>query len=375
MKKLPPSLRRFHRRSLLIALLRRMLLWAFLSLGALALWTIFCVLFRLPREWQSAAIMCASSLLPAVFFWPFKRRSFLLPLREHDPESVAESLLEAKGAAIPILSERLSALEGRLSRRAGAFRSVGRGLRGPALFAAASLGTLQLVAFLTFSQPILLWDGGESLVGSGIKLSEIAGSARQDEAKEPSPMVSPRQRSGEANSLASAQDAKRSQSLGSEDTRFRLSTEGRSEATGAKVPEKTDADRSLSRSDASEPSKSQPPPAPAASRAAGDQASSGAPNPGNQGPKDSTGYEGRGASGVPSPLIDYRTRLFKELAAREGRDLRASGDLVTTPLPELQRRWFSSFEQSVDIGPREDAWTSSLRRKWTALLSMSELGK
>ena len=376
MMALPPSLRRFHGRSLRKAILRRALLWALLSTGGLALWTAVCVLLRLPRSWQDAAIMGAASLLPAVSFWPFSRQAFLLPLRELDLESVAESFLEAEGPPRAILAERLAALEPLLARGGRSFRNATRGLSRPGLFALSSLGILQLVAILTFSRPLLIWEGGETLDGSGMRLAESTGQARRQATRPAAPLSAPRRSAREAGSPATATDTERARAASFQDARFRLGQDDRMGIRGAGAQDRTNSDQAQARATAPETAKTLPPQTPGNGLdPTTDSAGASAPNPGKGEPEGVTGYEGRGPSGLPSPLIDYRTRLYKELAAREGRELRASGDLVTTPLPELQRRWFSSFEMSADIGPREDAWTSLLRRKWAEISAGLEAGK
>ncbi len=362
---LPPALRRFHRGSLRIALLRRSLLWSTLSIACLALWTCLCVLFRLPRAWQEAAVIGTASLLPAFLFWPLGRRTFLLPLRDRDRETASESYFEARGETRSLLERRLEALGPRLDRRGGTFREATKGLFKPALFAASSLCLLQLVAILTLSHPLILWDGGVVTSGSGLRLAEAKAQARTPSAARLGQSTPPDRSGREAVSSQTAQEAEKARSTATGDRSLRA-IQGELGASG-KATGKGDSNSSTS---GSPPSESAPPPkpqAPSGTAASTGSTGAGMPNPGKGGQEGVTGYEGRGASGVPSPLIDYRTKLFKELMSREGRNLRASGELVTTPFPELQRRWFSSFEMSADIGPREDAWTALLRRKWAQL--------
>ncbi|HUX41267.1 MAG TPA: hypothetical protein VMV83_08905 [Rectinemataceae bacterium] len=224
------------------------------------------------------------------------------------------------------------------------------------------------MAILTLSHPLILWDGGEPNSGSGLRLAEAKAQTRPQSMARPGQSPLPDRSGREPIASSTAREAEKARSTSAGDRSLRAAEGGLGAMGRASATAKGDSTNpSASGGPPSEPAPPPNPQTPIGADASAASTGAGMPDPGKGGQDGVTGYEGRGASGVPSPLIDYRTKLYKELTAHEGRNLRASGDLVMTPFPELQRRWFSSFKMSADIGPREDAWTALLRRKWAQL--------
>lgn len=327
------------------------------------------MLAGLPGSLWSAGPMGALSLLPAFLFWPTGRRLFLAPLRAYDRDAVIESWLEAGEAARPLLGASFGRLEKGLKRAPRGLRAYVGGLGKPAIFAFVSLLLLQALSLALLSKPLLVWEGPETRAASGLKLDEALRQAAPVGAQ-PKPQGALRESpEGEG---STAEEARRAAALAEGEGKLNLPREGGIELPGAPGPtsllneEGPTQTPDLGRSQQSSPE---------ADRGLGRPQEGEAPQPPGspENRKGITGFEGTGASNVPSPLLDYRSRLLKILSAKEGGERRASGGLVTKDFPELARRYFSSFALGTGIGPREDDWTSQLRRRWAELLSASEL--
>ncbi|HUX37510.1 MAG TPA: hypothetical protein VMV44_06360 [Rectinemataceae bacterium] len=365
MRPLPPALRRFHARSWIAELERRSLLWLCLSTTALSLWTAACIVLSLPRAYQLAAVMIAASLLPAFLFWPTGRSLFMFPLREVDADSVVESWLEAGDEARRILDLRLADLQPRLSTAKRDWKARTKGLLRPALSALAALVLLQLLSMALLARPVVLWQGPETHADSGLRLPGPETAAKKEELaagdRSPSPMPKPE-------NGGTAQEAVGAAPMREGGSPRRLPEQVEQQLQGSsKLPSDTE-ERTLAQDEGTERQQS------ATSQEKGisgrpEEGKATTPPASESGKGGITGFEGSGAGGVPSPLVDYRTRLLKLFAASSSQDMRASGDLVTTSFAELQRRWFASFRLETGIGPREDPWTSLLRRRWAELLA------
>lgn len=371
MSRLPSALARFHTRSWLAELERRILLWLCLSTTALSLWTAFCIVLSLARGYQLAAILIAVSLLPAFLFWPTDRGIFMFPLREVDGESVVESWLEAGEEAREILDRRLIDLEPRLATAKRNWKTRTAGLLKPALGALIALLVLQLLSVALLAKPVVLWQGPETRADSGLRLPGPEGAAKKEELsagdRSPSPM--PRQESG-----ASAQEALGAAPMREGGSPRRLPEQLEQQLQNTNKMPSDSEERSAAQEQGTE--RQQAASSPKQGNAGRpEEGKSSTPTPTESGDAGITGFEGSGASGVPSPLVDYRTRLLRLFAASASRDMRASGNLVTTDFAELQRRWFASFRLETGIGPREDPWTSLLRRRWVELLAGREGAK
>jgi len=368
MKKLPPAVVLFHARGFRAELFRRSLLWICLSTAALSSWTAVCIVLSLPRDWQIASFLIAGSLLPALLFWPFDRIIFLGPLREADVDSIVESWLEAEGPARDVLAERLPAVERNLAAAHRGPRSRVSGLARPALVALICLATLQALSFAMLARPVLVWEGPAARADSGLRLAaedEAARRAATGSAMTASP------RTSTADEGTTAQDARRAAAIRDIESRKMNPRD-----IGAEIPNSGAEPLPEEGAPAQTPGAESPKPASSSGRGTTGKPDSGSGAPSSPphdqaGDKGITGFEGSGASGLPSPLIDYQTRLFKLLSSGGGRDARASGDLGTIPFAELQRRWFSSFELETGIGPRDDPWTALLRRRWADILAKS----
>jgi len=359
----------FHRRLWIRELERRTLAWALATLALLALWTCLCLLFALPRGHYYSALLTLLTLLPAFLFWPLPRGFFLLPLRAADRAAAIETWLETRreaqvGPAASLIEgaarERLAELALDGPRRSSPLR----GLLPLALAALLSLGLLELASFLVLGKPSLLYAGPAAEGGSGLKLDRAEGA--QPAPAEPS--------AAEAGSLpdrkeAALEAAGRSEGLASRDLApeaLRLAMneagiEGRSLARGGapEVGQAGEQPRPEGEIRSGGAASGQPIPADS-SRTRGGAAESG---------RGATGYEGSGKSGVPSPLLDYRTKGYELPTSPAGLRSSASGDLAKGETPAVRGRSFGGFVLDTGIRPREDAYLALLRRRWAELNS------
>lgn len=373
MRALPRALLAFHARTWIAELVRRGLLWLCLATTALSLWTAICILWTLPRDWWLAAVMAAASILPAFLLWPIDRPTFLAPLRAFDVDSVVESWLEAGPAARCLLEIPLRRLEPGLAKSRRGAVSYTRGLGRPALAAALSLLMLQALSMALLAKPTVVWQGPDQRAASGIRLSPGEQNAPNAGRKQPPEMAILQPPSS---ATTTAEEARQARAANEGEDAFNLGhgpgLELPGSEGGAAVPDTAPSAASdelgapLPATEDSSAASGRPDPKAGAAPQSSAQA---------QGGKGITGFEGNGASNVPSPLVDYRSRLVKILSASEAGNRRASGDLSTKSFDELQRRWFDSFAIGTGIGPREDSWTSLLRRRWAELLSAGKEGR
>lgn len=76
------------------------------------------------------------------------------------------------------------------------------------------------------------------------------------------------------------------------------------------------------------------------------------------------GYEHTADTKIPSPLLDYRSRLEARYAERTGTHVSASGPMGFGDLRAFQRRYFESFNLRAEVGGAEDPYVSLLKRRW-----------
>jgi hypothetical protein len=360
MKDLPSLLRAFHRQTWIRELLRRALVWFLAAVSLLALWTLVCIALSLPRADYLAAFMLALSLLPALLFWPLETSRFILPLRRADEESAIEAWMETEGGpALGLLEERARSRFSAIAMTPRGKRAIVKGLLPWLAAALASLAVLELASFLLLKTPTLVYPGPPRQGGSGIRIAEEGetGMETPPSAKTLSPdrykdsLEAARRAGASEQAGATPNEVKAARKAGDNPARELpgfVSGEGPGEATsGDRAPP--------------EASQTKPPGTP------------GQPAPGEKGSRSGdaegvgqgvTGFEGSGKSGVASPLVDYRTRLFQMLGERTGKDLRASGELSAGELRDFVRRYFSSFALGTGLRPREDAYTALIKKRW-----------
>ena len=99
----------------------------------------------------------------------------------------------------------------------------------------------------------------------------------------------------------------------------------------------------------------------------------GEPQPGDTGAKakgrkaGGQGYEGSDTGLPPSPLVDYRARLFQALTERGGKGVTAGETIDMAALREYQRRFFGSFAMEVPLAPHDDPYSAMLKLRWRNL--------
>jgi hypothetical protein len=77
------------------------------------------------------------------------------------------------------------------------------------------------------------------------------------------------------------------------------------------------------------------------------------------------GYEHTADTKIPSPLLDYRSRLEARYAERTGTHVSASGPMGFGELRAFQRRYFESFHLRAEVGGAEDPYVSLLKQRWS----------
>ena len=360
MKDLPSLLRAFHRQTWLRELLRRTLIWFFSAVSLLALWTLVCIVLSLPRADYLSAFMLALSLLPALLFWPLASSRFILPLRSADEKSAIEAWIETEdGPALGLLEERARSRFSGIAMSPRGKKAIVKGLLPWLAAALGCLAILEIASFLLLKTPTLVYPGPPRQGGSGIRIAEEGetGMEAPPSAKNLSPdrykdSLEAARRGGESENMgASSSEVKAARKAGDNAAR-----ELPGIVSGAGSGDASSGDRA--------------PPEASQTKAPGRP---GQPEPGESGSRTAdgegvgqgvTGFEGSGKSGVASPLVDYRTRLFRMLGERTGKDLRASGELSAGELRDFVRRYFSSFALGTGLRPREDAYTALIKKRW-----------
>ena len=359
------------RRALAGEILGRLLSWLSSSVILLCAGTAAAAILGLGPETQAGLALAAVSALPLALLRPLAPAFLARALRGFDEGSVFESLLDSPpGPARELLrveaerrSRSLQAEGGGDPRRVRRSHSPRR-LPGPArrraiLAAAAALSfaALQLGSLALRGRGLILYRGLED-----IRPLSRAEEGRLDAGAEARAEAEEARRAGEK-----ADD----EGAGLGEGGAGPEPDGEPGLPASRRPRREEAAARLDAGEEASPGAGLGPeagegiPPGESGEVAGERGRGAADGRNREGPAE--GYESTGATGVPSPLVDYRSRFFRALAERSGQRVAASGELAGGGIAELQRRYFRSFSLSIEVAPAEGAYEALLRRRWREL--------
>jgi hypothetical protein len=359
---------RFLERELAVAViaagLHGLLAWAALSLSAWCLGTALFLVLSPPWWAPSALALVLLSLAPAAAFAAALGAPLFPALRRVDEATTMEAFLSAPpGPAASLLGEKARRLDEAIAFKEGKgpfslpalFRGTGRVWGAAGL----SLVLLQLCALLALGKPALSWSPRAEATGSGIASSEAVLGTGQE-------TLPPAEGQKPAPAEAAGGQALASQGKAEAATDLALIHEGRlaqAEADSRKADGSEDGGPAPDTPQAAQSSKAD------RGQEGSEPASTGqptaeAPKAGKKGRPAAQGYESSDGGLPPSPLIDYKARLFQALTERGGGDVTAGEVLDLAALREYERRFFASYRLDGAIQPREDPWSSLLRQRW-----------
>ncbi len=360
-----PGLEARLRKAIAISTAGRIVPWAAVSLIAWSIANLLFMLFSPPATAVTGLALFLASILPAFAFWPVPDDLLRKTLREADENSVFEALLEpVKGPALELLVRRAVDLDGglpfRQAPRRPLFRFSGK-LAALALFAFACL---ELVSLLVLRRPAFIYPGPPPALASGLRIDDPSFPAPgQGDGAVAAPKETPA-RPDPTSADFQALRAKRAESQAETDIYSAAGNAGTAMEKGqaAAAPERREPPASPS-----SPQDGHSPAAPSAGKKGEAHNLSGGDRgePGKaEGNPNSRGFAGSAGSLPPSPLVDYRARIFLALTASGGKDVRAGEGLDLAKLRNYERRFFGSFALPLGAGPREDAWSLLVKRRW-----------
>jgi len=376
MKPLDP-LARLLRRALRWLLFRRIVAWLACTAILITLGGSLASFLGPARVFRLGLVMAAVSALPAFLLWPPGERFFLERLRRLDEEMDFEAYLEAgPGPVRELLRRRVAGRAACLQApRERCTEGLGR------LLAAAAVCVVLGETGSLFFRGRALGLGLESppAPGGGARLEEEGFSEYATE--DPAARQARRERFLNPEGAGDREDA------GSGRGAF-AAQEGTPGVGGGKGLEASDSGSpSLKESLAKRKQGDFEEPAPTAgqgpapSPGEGTRADSGTQPEGGGTPqsekragdprglpavpgRSNQGYEHTPDTKVPSPLLDYRSRLEARYAERTGSHVAASGRMEFGDLRDFQRRYFETFHLRAEVGGAEDPYVTLLKQRW-----------
>jgi hypothetical protein len=346
--------------------LKGLSLWAALASTAWSLGNAAFIALS-PPWWATAALgLSLLSLAPAFFFSAVNESSLTNLLRSLDEGTAIEAALSpGEGPAYGLIADRARAIDEAIPFKAVARRRLFKGMGRFWLAAMAGLAILELMALVILNRPAIAYRPQESAAGSGLGAVD-SGALRPlgttDEAKEgmdESRTAARKENLPSGGSVALSQEELQAafDSLAqTREERLAMADSGAAPASGT-GGEEEDAKRGTQKGEGAE----------AGSGAAGE------PQPGDPGSKAKgrnargQGYEGSDTGLPPSPLVDYRARLFQALTERGGKGVTTGESIDMAALRDYQRRFFGSFAMDAPLAPHDDPYSAMLKLRWGKL--------
>lgn len=348
-------------------ILRRFLLWLALASSAWFLSSAVFMLAAPPEALPTAILLALLSLMPAFLFLPGKGGFLLEALRAEDRNSTFEAFLETRGMESPeavLIARKALEADRALPQAAKTGRAAVRGLLPFFLAAALSLAMFETASLIVLKRPSLAYRPPEEARGSGMRMEEKS-LYYEDQGTKPPP---PPEDSEKGGKKAEGQaETGLSPAFLREDHVERSMRAEKADAI-AEIPAEEDGEGVGRPPDAVSGGKK------GEERPAGEGRGSEAGEAGGEeegeegarkGPPSSRGYEGSSSSPAPSPLLDYRARLFSALTeSGNARDFSSGTEMDATRLEDYERAFFLSFSIDAGLAPREDAYSMMIKRRW-----------
>lgn len=320
-----------------------------------------------PPWWATTALgLGLLSLLPAFFFTAVDESSLTNMLRSLDEGTTIEAALSSgKGPAYDLITERARTIDEAIPFKAVARRRLPKGMGKIWLAALAGLAVLELVALVVLHRPAISYRPQETAAGSGLGTVDsgvLRPLSTQEEARDAGDEGRTAARkenltSGGSAALSQEELQAALESLAqTREERLAMADGGAAPAPGT-GGESQDSSRLTQKGEGAE----------------GGRGADGEPQPGDTGSKAKgrnargQGYEGSDTGLPPSPLIDYRARLFQALTERGGKGVTAGEAIDMASLRNYQRRFFGSFAMEAPLAPREDPYSAMLKLRWRKL--------
>jgi len=320
-----------------------------------------------PPWWATTALgLSLLSLAPAFFFTAVNESSLTSMLRNLDEGTTIEAALSpGEGPAYGLIADRARAIDEAIPFKAVARRRLFKGMGKFWLAAMAGLAVLELMALVVLHRPAIAYRPQESATGSGLGAVD-SGALRPMGTMEESKNASDESRTAarKENLPAGGSAAISQEEIQAALDSLAQTREERLEmADGGAAPASGTGGETQDRNRATQKGES----------AEGSSGADGEPQSGDTGSKAKgrnargQGYEGSDTGLPPSPLVDYRARLFQALTERGGKDVTAGESIDMADLRNYQRRFFGSFAMDAPLAPHEDSYSTMLKLRWKKL--------
>lgn len=364
-----PVLRRLGKRlcdGVLAEGLKGLSLWAALASTA---WSVGNAAFMAlsPPWWATMALgLGLLSLAPAFFFTAATESSLTDMLRGLDEGTTIEAALSTgEGPAYGLIAERARAIDEAIPFKAVTRQGLFRGTGKFWLAAMAGLAILQLTALVVLHRPAIAYRPQESAIGSGLgtvdsgALRPLGTTEETEEGRDEGRAASRKENLPAGGSVALSQEELQAafDSLAQTREERLAMADGEAAPSSGTGGEAQDAERATQKGEGAE----------------GGGGADGEPQPGDPGSKAKgrnsrgQGYEGSDTGLPPSPLVDYRARLFQALTERGGKGVTAGESIDMAALRDYQRRFFGSFAMDAPLAPHENPYSAMLKLRWHKL--------
>lgn len=361
-----PQLAKCLRRGVLQEGLRGLSLWAAIAAAA---WGVGNALFILlsPPWWATPAFgLILLSLAPAFFFTATDDSSLLRTLRSLDEGTAIEAALSpCESPASGLVTERAKKIDESIPFKVRTRSNPFRGMAGFWLAALACFVAFELMALVVFHRPVIAYHPRDSAAGSGLANID-SGALRPSLAKDKPEDGEDENRTEtrKENLPAVGRTALSQEEIQAAFDNLAQTREERlARAEGGSVPDSGTGEKARDQNPGTQKKKD----------AEGNGGGSGEPGPENTDSRNKgqnargQGYEGSDAGLPPSPLIDYRARLFQALTERGGQGVTVGESIDMAALRDYQRRFFGSFALEAPVTLREDVYSAMLKLRWRNL--------
>ena len=347
--------------------LRGLSLWAALASTAWSLGNAAFIALS-PPWWATTALgLGLLSLVPAFFFTAVNESSLTIMLRSLDEGTTIEAALSpGEGPASSLIVDRARAVDEAIPFKAVARRGSVRGMGKFWLAAMAGLAVLELMALVVLHRPAIAYRPQESTTGSGLGAVDSGalrplGSAEdaKDGSDEGRTAARKENLPGGGSVVLSQEELQAAlENLAqTREERLAMADGGAAPASGTGGEAQDSSNQGTRKGEGAE----------------GNDGANGEPQPGDTGSKSKgrnargQGYEGSDTGLPPSPLIDYRARLFQALTERGGKGVTTGESLDMAALMDYQKRFFGSFAMDAPLAPHEDPYSTMLKLRWRKL--------
>jgi len=344
--------------------LRGLSLWAAFAASGWSIGNAFFILFS-PPWWATTALgLVILSLMPAFFFTSASGSSLRRTLRDLDEGTTIEAALSPGGGpASGLIEDRARRIDESIPFKDLARQNPFHGLARFWLLALAALVILELLALVIFHRPVIAYRPPESGLGSGLAGTD-SGVLR--------PLTGEEDVKGD-NDRSQAEPKKENLPSGSGVALSQEELQAAFEALAQTREERLARLEGAAAPGTAGETQGQSPGTQKSEAAEGSGGGSGEPESGDAGAKAKgknargQGYEGSDTDLPPSPLIDYRSRLFQALTERGGPGVTTGESLGISELRNYQKRYFGSFALETPLATHEDAYSTLLKLRWRDL--------